>query len=108
MPAIARHQTLRELMAESRQAIGPADVPFFHRTFDYGAVFYSRGHIPTHEGDLPNDGPRFVLMSSSEWERLRPRIVNRYEQVPLPSGPRRLVLLRRTDDGTMGIDDPKS
>jgi hypothetical protein len=71
---------------------------FFHRTFDYGAVFYSQGHIPIYEGEFPAGAKRFLLMSRSEWERLRAKAVNDYEQVRLPSEPRRLVLVRRTSE----------
>jgi 4-amino-4-deoxy-L-arabinose transferase-like glycosyltransferase len=97
LPAIARQETLRDFMPEVRAAAGPADAAFFYGTFDYGAVFYSDGHIPTHDGSFPTEAPRFLLMSRSEWERLRARAVNHYEQVRLPSDPRRLVLVRRLE-----------
>lgn len=100
LPGIARHETTRDFIRQARAAVGPADAMFFYRTFDYGAVFYSDGHIPTYEGSFPREAPRFLLVSRSEWERLRPRAVNDYEQVRLPvekhEGPKRLVLLRRT------------
>jgi 4-amino-4-deoxy-L-arabinose transferase-like glycosyltransferase len=95
LPAIAGQETLRDFMREAKAAAGPADATFFYRTFDYGAVFYSQGHIPTHDGTFPRGAPRFLLTSRTEWERLRARAVNDYEQVPLPSDPRRLVLIRR-------------
>jgi 4-amino-4-deoxy-L-arabinose transferase-like glycosyltransferase len=95
LPGIAEGATLRRFMAEVRAAVGPADAPFFYRTFDYGAVFYREGHIPTYAGTFPDGAPRFLLMSASEWERLRPQVVHDYEQVRLPSDPRRLVLVRR-------------
>lgn len=98
LPAIARHETLRDFMREAKAAAGPADATFFYRTFDYGAVFYSAGHLPTHDGPFPREAPRFLLMSRGEWERLRARAVNDYEQVRLPSDPRRLVLVRRVRD----------
>lgn len=98
LPAVAEQETLRDFMSETRHAVGPADAPFFYRTFDYGAVFYSQGHIPTYAGSFPAGAPRFLLLSRSEWERLHPRAVNDYEQVRLPSDPRRLVLVRRLAD----------
>jgi len=96
LPGIAQQETLREFMSEARAAVGPADAPFFYRTFDYGAIFYWGGHIPTHDGEFPSGAPRFLLISKSEWERLRALAVNAYEQVRLPSEPKRLVLVRRT------------
>lgn len=101
LPGIARHETLRDFIREARIAVGPADAMFFYRTFDYGAVFYSDGHLPTYDGPFPAGAPRFLLLSRSEWERLRARAVNDYERVRLASeehdGPRRLVLVRRIE-----------
>lgn len=97
LPAVARQETSRELMAQTRVAVGPGDAAFFYRTFDYGAVFYSQGHIPIYDGPFPAGAPRFLLMSGTEWERLRARVINDYERVRLPSDPRRLVLVRRID-----------
>jgi len=95
LPAIARQATLRDFIREAKAVAGPADAMFFYRTFDYGAVFYSDGHIPTYDGSFPAEGSRFLLMSRGEWEGVRARAVNHYEQVRLPSDPRPLVLIRR-------------
>jgi hypothetical protein len=101
LPGLAQHETSRDFIRAAQAAVGPADAMFFYRTFDYGAVFYSDGHIPIYDGAFPREAPRFLLVSRSQWERLRPRAVNDYEQVRLPvegEGSRRLVLLRRIRD----------
>lgn len=101
LPAAARQETLRDFIRQARAAVGPADAMFFHRGFDYGAVYYSGGHIPVYKGPFPRGAPRFILMSRSEWERLRAALVSDYEQVGLAAeakAPKRLVLLRRLRD----------
>ena len=52
---------------------------FFYGSFDYGAVFYSDGHIPSYRDSWPLGGPRYLMMSRRQWERLRPAAVHHYD-----------------------------
>jgi hypothetical protein len=99
-PGIARALTERAFMADVRQVVGAADALFFYKTFDYGAVFYWQGHIPTYQGSWPAGAPRYALISHAEWEGMTDAARGPYEQVELPDdgngrGAERLVLVRR-------------
>lgn len=103
MPGIARALSLRTFMGDVRQVVGPGGDLSFYKTFDYGAVFYWQGHIPTYDGPWPAGAPRYVLMSQAEWERTRESARAQYEQVTFPDNanvinPERLVLVRRREE----------
>jgi hypothetical protein len=100
LPGIARHVSLRSFMDDAHQLIGPADNLFFFRTFDYSAVFYWQGHIPSYDGPWPTGAPRYLLMQEKEWQRVQPEGVGQYERVTFPNDDNRgedghLVLIRR-------------
>ncbi|HXQ22811.1 MAG TPA: glycosyltransferase family 39 protein [Candidatus Acidoferrales bacterium] len=85
LPGIARHASVRSFMDDARRLIGPADSLFFFRTFDYGAVFYWRGHIPSYDGPWPTGAPGFLLMQETEWQRIQPDGAGLYERVTFPN-----------------------
>ncbi|MFQ5665915.1 MAG: glycosyltransferase family 39 protein [Candidatus Binatia bacterium] len=100
LPGIARHQSVRTFMADVRHVTGPAGEVSFYRTFDYAAVFYWAGHIPTYDGPLLAGAPRYLLMTKAEWHRRRAAARDHYEQIHFRGHTRsedgvRLVLVRR-------------
>ena len=78
LPPIAETKTARELMHAARQAVEPGYAIFFHRTFDYGAVYYWDGHIPRYEGSWPHGAPRYLLVDDGWWRRRRAAAVHDY------------------------------
>jgi 4-amino-4-deoxy-L-arabinose transferase-like glycosyltransferase len=103
MPGIARALTLRSFMADVRQVVGATGYLSFYKTFDYGAVFYWRGHIPTYEGSWPAGAPRYLLMSQAEWEQMKESAEGQYERVTFPddgnmNGAESIVLVRRVGE----------
>lgn len=99
LPGIARHTTTREFMNAVRTEVGSEPLCFW-KAFDYGAIFYSRGHIPRCGGDWPSTTPRYMLLRRTEWARVANQAAGAYESVPFPAGVesegrRSLVLVRR-------------
>jgi hypothetical protein len=85
-------------MAEVRRTVGPGGDLSFYKTFDYGAVFYWRGHIPSFEGQWPAAAPRYLLVQKSDWEQLRATARDEFEAVSSSADrdhPGELVLIRR-------------
>jgi 4-amino-4-deoxy-L-arabinose transferase-like glycosyltransferase len=100
LPGIAEAQSLRSVMAQVRRVVPPSDDLFFYKTFNYGAVYYWRKHIPVYEGAWAEGAPRYVLLSRQAWESAPLAVHNHYELVPLPDDgkvgdARQLVLIRR-------------
>lgn len=100
LPGIAQHQSLRTLMSSARELIGPSGDLFFLNAFEYGAVFYWRGHIGSYEGPWPAGAPRYLLVYEDEWTRREPLAEGQYERVTFPGDDNlgdhgRLVLIRR-------------
>jgi len=85
LPGIARHQTFRDLMTDVRARVGDGADLKFYNAFEYGAVFYYGGHIPRYKGNWPIEGPAFVLLTASEWERRRDEAMGLYTRIELPS-----------------------
>lgn len=99
LPGIAQRVSFRDLMSEVRQVVGTSGDLFFFKTFEYGAVFYWRDHIPSYEGSWPVGAPRYLLMERDEWERTRPSVSEQYERVSFAddgtASDSTLVLIRR-------------
>ncbi len=99
LPGIAERIGFRDFMSDVRQVVGPTGELFFFKTFEYGAVFYWQGHIPSYEGPWPVGAPRYLLMDRDEWERIRPSVSERYERVSFTGSTTvsdtTLVLVRR-------------
>lgn len=103
LPGIAVALSPRTFMTDIRHVLGPGTELYFHRAFDYGAVFYWQDHIPTYEGAWPAGAPRYVLTSQAEWERMQAAAEKEYERVTLPgdgnqSGRDGLVVVRRVGE----------
>lgn len=98
LPAYAEQVTLRDFMRAVRNHAGTSPV-YFYGTFDYQAAYYSFGRLPVHEGEIDNDGPRFLLVARALWEGEGEQWVSAYRVVPLEPGDepavRPLVLLER-------------
>jgi 4-amino-4-deoxy-L-arabinose transferase-like glycosyltransferase len=98
MPGVAEHLTLRDFMADVRRIVGESGDLAFYKTFDYGAVFYWRGHIPEFDGPWPSGAPRYLLVQKRDWPQLRDAAQGEYESVSLPDDRGQLgelVLIRR-------------
>ena len=100
LPAFARQVSPYAWMAEVREAVDPAAGLSFYKAFDYGAVYYWRGHIARYHGAWPDGAPQFVLTPEREWARMPQEVRAQYERVRLAAedayrAPKRLVLLRR-------------
>jgi hypothetical protein len=83
-PAIAWDRTYKPLMTVVREVVKPDDELFFYNTFDYGAVFYSRRHIPKKmeiPNKIPSDHQVYVLMWNRVWEQIPPRDRARFEHL---------------------------
>lgn len=99
LPAIAETRTPRDLMHAARSVVPADQAIFFYETFDYGAVYYSDGHIPVYRGTWPVGGPQYLLVKRRFWERARANAIHHYDVArdetgePLQSAS--LVLLSR-------------
>ncbi|MEA2624103.1 MAG: hypothetical protein QOD06_148 [Candidatus Binatota bacterium] len=73
-PALAWRLTYKPFFEVVRGTVQPDDQIYFYKTFDYGAVFYSRRHIPPikdpTEPASSAERRTYVLMRSRTWERL--------------------------------------
>ena len=89
-PEIAWQRTFKPMMSLVRELVGEEDGLYFHRTFDYGAVFYSQRHIPPLGEALPvatDDGRRtYVLMWESCWDALPDGSLDRFELLHRSNG----------------------
>ncbi len=99
LPAIAETRTPRDLMHAARSVVPADQAIFFFETFDYGAVYYSDGHIPVYRGTWPIGAPQYLLVKRTFWERARANAIHHYDVArneagePLQSAS--LVLLAR-------------
>jgi len=103
LPGIACHQSLRGLMSSARELIGSSGELSFFNAFEYGAVFYWRGHIGSYDGPWPDGAPRYLLVYEDEWKRREPLANGQYERVAFPNDENmgeigRLVLIRRVGE----------
>lgn len=70
-PALAKERTFKPFIARVRQVVSDGAPLFFYRSFDHGALFYTRRHIPYQE-KLEEISPScFLLMGKEEWERMQ-------------------------------------
>ncbi|HUI26356.1 MAG TPA: glycosyltransferase family 39 protein [Candidatus Kryptonia bacterium] len=102
MPEIAAHETYRDIMPAVREVVGDQAALSFYRAFEYEAVFYWGDHIAVYSGDLSIDAPRYLLISSEEWQRATVAQREHFERIALPnvdeaSNPRRLFLVKKRD-----------
>jgi hypothetical protein len=100
MPAVTAGETYRTLMPRIREVVGTAPLSFY-RTFQYEPVFYWGGPIGRYDGPLSASAPRYLLMTSDQWQRATAAERETFVRVPLPGIPdddERLLLARRRDD----------
>lgn len=105
-PTLAQDRTFKPFMARVSRMVDAKTPLFFYRSFDYGALFYARRHIPRFE-DPSSSGQVFLLMWEEEWERIKP-ISSSLSLSPVdisegtgPKGNHRLVLVSVTDSATL-------
>ncbi len=73
-PVLAQERTFKPFMARVSQEVSRKSPLFFYRSFDYGALFYARRHIPRYPGKVTEKTPPcFLLMWQEEWEKLKER-----------------------------------
>jgi 4-amino-4-deoxy-L-arabinose transferase-like glycosyltransferase len=99
LPQVAAEQTRRRYVAEIRKVVPDIGDIHAYRSFDYGVVFYAGGRVPVYKGSL-HGGPRYLLMSEGQWNRLPPLEREQYERIPDLDSPAggglgRLVVLQR-------------
>ena len=56
-------------IADVVHVVGNSDRLFFFDTFDYGAIFYARRHIPEARGQLP-EAPAWLILTDHTYTRL--------------------------------------
>jgi hypothetical protein len=97
-PRLARDRTYKPFVAAALRDAGSSDRLFFYATFDYGAVFYARRHIPVLAA-LPPDSAAWLLVTEPAYatlpdeERTRMSVVERSEGTG-PEGRERYLLVR--------------
>jgi 4-amino-4-deoxy-L-arabinose transferase-like glycosyltransferase len=70
--AVAEQHTLKPFMERVREEADVNTPLLFYRSFDFGALFYARRHIPVYPENAESlTPPFFLLMWEEEWERLR-------------------------------------
>ena len=88
-PVLAQDRSFKPFMARVSRIVGPELSLFFYHSFDFGALFYARQHIPRYQ-EKPGtkrsvsqqaysatdgaEAPFFLLMWEEEWEKTRHRM----------------------------------
>ncbi|HEY7166746.1 MAG TPA: glycosyltransferase family 39 protein [Candidatus Binatia bacterium] len=96
-PVFAAQRTLKPFMERVTQRVGPDAPLFFYDLFDFGAVFYSRRHIPIYDRAEPVKRV-YLLMREEDWKRLN--AVRSLERLDIsegggPTGRHKVVLAER-------------
>ena len=94
-PAFAAQRTLKPFIERVSHKIGHDAPLFFYDLFDFGAVFYSRRHIPFYAQSEASRRPVYLLMREDDWRRLSAG--TRLERLDIsegggPTGRHRVVL----------------
>lgn len=72
-PTVAATRTYRPFMERVVTSVGDAPL-FFYQTFDNGALYYAKRHVPFYDPTLLQPGaPYFLLMRQEEWEKISSR-----------------------------------
>jgi hypothetical protein len=69
-PAFAAQRTLKPFIERVSYRVGHDAPLFFYDLFDFGAVFYSRRHIPFYAPSETSRRPVYLLMQEDDWTRL--------------------------------------
>jgi hypothetical protein len=102
LPELAQQRTRRNFVAAVRSALADPSELSAYRSFDYGMVYYWGKPIPMEHIRLSSSGPRYVVMSESQWARLKKQDRRSYERVPGLESDRggnlgRLIVAQRID-----------
>jgi hypothetical protein len=102
LPGLAQQRTRRNFVAEVRSALADPDQLSAYRSFDYGMVYYWGEPIPMQHIPLSSSGPRYLVMSESQWARLGEQERRFYERLPGIESDRggnlgRLIVAQRID-----------
>jgi 4-amino-4-deoxy-L-arabinose transferase-like glycosyltransferase len=110
---LAQDRTFKPFMARVSQVVGGKTPLFFYQSFDYGALFYARRHIPHYREKLRSkqsvrqpacpttsgiEAPFFLLMWEEEWERAQTQALDNLSLIDIsegatPKGTHRLALV---------------
>jgi hypothetical protein len=87
LPELAKQRTRRNFVAAVRATLSDPGALSAYRNFDYGMVYYWGAPIPVEHSPLSSSGPRYVVMSESEWVNMDKQERRTYERLPgLESG----------------------
>jgi hypothetical protein len=87
LPELANQRTRRNFVNVVRSTLADPDDLSAYRGFDYGMVYYWGKPIPMEHNRLSASGPRYLVMSESQWARLEKQDRRFYERLPgLESG----------------------
>lgn len=102
LPELANQRTRRSFVAQVRSTLPDPSQLSAYRSFDYGMVYYWGKAIPIEHIRLSASGPRYLVMSESQWVRLEKQERRSYERIPGLESDRggnlgRLVVVQRID-----------
>lgn len=100
LPEVAKERTRRNFVAEVRSTLAEPNQLSAYRSFDYGMVYYWGKPIPMEHIRLSASGPRYLVMSESQWTRLSKEERRSYERLPGVESDRggnlgRLIIVQR-------------
>jgi 4-amino-4-deoxy-L-arabinose transferase-like glycosyltransferase len=68
-PRLGRDRSYEPFIADVMHVVGDSDRLFFFDTFDYGAIFYARRHIPEARARLP-EAPAWLILTDQAYAHL--------------------------------------
>jgi 4-amino-4-deoxy-L-arabinose transferase-like glycosyltransferase len=68
-PRLGRDRSYQPFIADVVHVVGDSDRLFFFDTFDYGAIFYARRHIPEARARLP-EAPAWLILTDQAYAHL--------------------------------------
>jgi hypothetical protein len=82
LPELAAQRTRRTFVAAVRSMLADPGELSAYRSFDYGMVYYWGEPIPMEHIRLSASGPRYLVMSESQWAKLGKQERRVYERLP--------------------------
>jgi 4-amino-4-deoxy-L-arabinose transferase-like glycosyltransferase len=82
LPELANQRTRRNFVTAVRSTLSDPGALSAYRNFDYGMVYYWGKPIPMEHTSLSSSGPRYLVMSESEWVNLDKQERRSYERLP--------------------------
>ncbi|MGD9765569.1 MAG: ArnT family glycosyltransferase [Candidatus Binatia bacterium] len=88
LPAIATADTRRSFAEALRAAVRDPAVVHTAPQVDYGLLFYWGGEMPTYDPTSAGEGPAYLVMPESAWQRAQPPLSERFARIPSLRVPR--------------------